>query len=128
MIQRLIELGEGYADIYELCELAENMTDRITHFVSLRTEKSGRKVTSPALIMQPSKQGEFQPIYICMEGVPDPETTLSKRYELFKKAASEQGHEIKSLVVKSSAEFHEKSLYFQYLIGIFHMNRLLKIH
>lgn len=39
MIQRLIELGEGYADIYELCELAENMTDRITHFVSLRTEK-----------------------------------------------------------------------------------------
>ncbi|SDL77547.1 DUF7147 family protein [Sediminibacillus halophilus] len=128
MIQRLIELGDGYADIYELCELAKKMPERVIHFVSLRTEKNGRKVTSPAIIMSPSTQGNFQPIYICMEGVPDPESGESKRYELFKKIASEQEHEIKSLIVKSSAEFHEKTLYFQYLIGIFQMNRLIKIH
>ncbi|WP_053219868.1 DUF7147 family protein [Virgibacillus senegalensis] len=128
MIQRFVELGNGYADLYELCELAEHMPDRISHFVSLRTEKNGKRVTSPAIIMNPTKQGDFQPIYISLEGVPDSENAASKRYELFKKSADNKGFEIKSLVVKPSTEFHEKALYFQYLIGIFQMNRLMKIH
>ncbi|SDJ74654.1 DUF7147 family protein [Sediminibacillus albus] len=126
MIQRFIELGEGYSDVYELCELARQMPDRVAHYLSLSTVKNEKNVTSLAILLNPAAQGGFQPVYICLEGVPDPNYTNNKRYTLFAETAKEHGHHVKELIVRPSTQFHESNLFYQYLIGIFQMNRLIK--
>ncbi|MCT2538080.1 methylthioribose kinase [Aquibacillus koreensis] len=125
MIQKCIELGEGYADIYELIELAKRMPERIEHFVAIHTTKEKKQVTSLALVMKPTREGNFQPIYICLEGIPTPDSKKSKRYDLFENVAQEYSKQIKSLTVKPSNIFHERSLYYQHLIGILQMNHLV---
>ena len=94
LIQRFIELGEGYSDIYELIELTK-------------------------------AQSNFQPIYICREGIPNPEITPNKRFEMFESLSEELGKKIISLQVKPSDLFSEKELFYQHLIGILRMNRYL---
>ena len=39
MIQRFIELGEGYSDLYELLEIAKTNQERITHMLQFETIK-----------------------------------------------------------------------------------------
>lgn len=128
MIQRCIELGEGYADIYELLELARSMPERVTFYVALHTKKNGREVTSLALIMKKGFYGSFEPVYICLEGISASASSSNKRYELFEQTARENNQTVRELFVKPSSSFHDKTLYYQYLIGIFQMNRLVKIH
>lgn len=126
VIQRFIELGKGYSDIYELLELAENMPDRIEHYLAIHSVGKTKTVTSLAIIMKKTKQGEFQPIYICLEGLPDSTEVQSKRYQSFETTALKQGHKVIDLTVKSSEAFHEKELFYQYVTGILRMNRLLQ--
>ncbi|MEH6994913.1 methylthioribose kinase, partial [Neobacillus drentensis] len=49
MIQRFIELGEGYSDIYELLELAKANQHRLLHMMAFHTEKNEKQVTSLAV-------------------------------------------------------------------------------
>ncbi|WP_053366087.1 DUF7147 family protein [Bacillus sp. FJAT-27245] len=125
MIQRFIELGRGYGDLYELIEIAESSSHRITHFLALHTEIDNKKVTSLAIILNSAGEGKFQPIYICREGVPDPRTLPSKRYSLFQDAAIRLGKDIYELEVKPSTLFAEPELYYQQLIGILRLNHFL---
>ncbi|WP_050614666.1 DUF7147 family protein [Bacillus testis] len=125
MIQRFIELGEGYSDLYELLELGRASKDRVRFLLSLKCEKKGKKATSLAIVMNAAAEGNFQPIYICREGLPDPVETPNKRYQLFEQLAADLNKEIITLDVKPSTLFAEKELYFQYLIGILRMNRYL---
>lgn len=39
MIQRFIELGEGYSDLYELLEIAKTNQERIAHMLQFETNK-----------------------------------------------------------------------------------------
>ncbi|HYK74670.1 MAG TPA: methylthioribose kinase [Pseudoneobacillus sp.] len=125
MIQRFIELGEGYSDIYELIELTKRNQDRLSHMMALHSEVKGRKVTSLVVVMQPTKVGDFQALYICREGIPNPHHTPNKRFDLFQEVANDLHKVIIEITVKSSNEFGELALYYQYLIAILRLNHYI---
>nr|WP_309099259.1 methylthioribose kinase [Fredinandcohnia onubensis] len=125
MIQRFIELGEGYSDIYELLELMKNNRDRVSKLFAFNTTVQDRQVSSIAVAFQPTNPGNFQAIYICREGIPNPEITPNKRYSLFADLANDFDLSIITLDVKPSTMFSEKELYYQHLIGILRMNRYI---
>ena len=125
LIQRFIELGEGYSDLYELVELTKAQQKRVAFLLSLQTTVNDREVVSLAVILKPTNPGNFQPIYICREGIPNPETTPNKRYEMFEQLAEQIDKKIIPLQVKPSSFFAEKELFYQHLIGILRMNRYL---
>ncbi|OLS41988.1 methylthioribose kinase [Bacillus sp. MRMR6] len=126
MIQRFIELGEGYSDLYELLELAKANQHRLLHLMALHTEVNDKQVTSLVVILQPTDPGKFQALYICREGIPNPKFIPNKRYELFSRLAEELDKLIIELSVKPSSIFHEKDLYYQHLIGILRLNHYIK--
>ena len=125
MIQRFIELGEGTSDLYELLEIGKSNKNRVARLLALHTTINNNKVTSLVMIMQPATQGNFQPLYICREGIPNPNVKPNKRYELFEGLATELEKNIIELDVKPSTLFAETGLYYQYLIGILRMNNYL---
>jgi hypothetical protein len=125
MIQRFIELGEGYSDLYELIELARSNEPRMLHFMAFHTVVNERPVTSLAIALKPAEEGKFQPIYICREGIPDPNHVPNKRFQLFEQAAKAQGREVTQMDVKPSSVFAEKQLYYQHLIAILRLNHYI---
>ncbi|MCC3357591.1 DUF7147 family protein [Bacillus sp. REN16] len=125
MIQRFIEIGEGYSDIYELLELAKGNSHRVSKLFAFHTTIQDKQVASLAVAFKPTKLGDFQAIYICREGIPNPDVKPNQRYTLFADVANELGLQIITLDVKPSSMFHEKELYYQHLIGILRMNRYL---
>ncbi|MFE3973869.1 MULTISPECIES: methylthioribose kinase [unclassified Peribacillus] len=125
MIQRFIELGQGYSDIYELLEVGRSQKHRVARLLALHTTINDKKVTSLVIVMQPTDPGKFQPLYICREGIPNPHATKNKRYELFENLAEELDKSIIEIDMKPSVLFAEIELYYQHLIGILRMNRYL---
>jgi hypothetical protein len=125
MIQRFIELGEGYSDLYELIEIAKSNQHRLSHIMAFHTTIGENPVTSLVVVLNPTEQGEFQPLYICREGIPHPKYKPSQRWNAFKDTAASLGKEIIELDVKPSTLFAEKELFYQYLIGILRMNRYI---
>lgn len=125
MIQRFIELGEGYSDIYELIETAIANKHRVTHLLALHTKLNDKDVTSVVVIMKPTDPGNFQALYICREGIPNPNLLENKRYDLFNELAKTLQKNIISFDVKPSSMFNETDLYYQYLIGILRLNHLI---
>ncbi|MDQ0272392.1 DUF7147 family protein [Cytobacillus purgationiresistens] len=125
MIQRFIELGEGYSDIYELIELAKSNQARLSHMMALYTTKDDKEVTSLVVILHPAEEGKFQPLYVCREGIPNPTDKPNKRYDLFAEAAEQLGKTVIRISVKPSSIFAEKELYYQQLIGILRLNHYL---
>ncbi|OEH93930.1 DUF7147 family protein [Bacillus solimangrovi] len=125
MIQRFIELGEGYSDLYELIEIAQNNQHRLVHMMAFYTKINERDVASLAVVLQPTNPGNFQPIYICREGIPNPHVTANQRFNLFKEAATKLEKTLIEFDVKPSTTFGEKELYYQHLIGILRMNHFI---
>ncbi|MCU6599933.1 methylthioribose kinase [Peribacillus frigoritolerans] len=125
MIQRFIEIGQGYSDIYELLEIGRNQKHRVARLLAMHTTINDKKVTSLVIVMEPTDPGKFQPLYICREGIPNPHATKNKRYELFENLAEELDRPIIEIDVKASVLFAEIELYYQHLIGILRMNRYL---
>ncbi|MFC3882697.1 methylthioribose kinase [Bacillus songklensis] len=125
MIQRFIELGEGYSDIYELFELAKSNQHRLAHLMMLQTTKGDKSAASFVVVLHPTAEGDFQPLYICREGITYTPGKSSKRIRLFEQLAEELNKNIITLDVKPSTIFAEKELYYQHLIGILRMNRYI---
>jgi hypothetical protein len=125
MIQRFIELGEGYSDIYELLELAKSNQHRLNHMIALHTEIKGKKVTSLVVVLRPTNPGDFQALYICREGISNPHFVPNKRYDLFQQTAKDLQKIIIEITVKPSTQFAENTLYYQYLIGILRLNHYI---
>lgn len=125
MLQRFIELGEGYSDIYELIELMKANKHRLQHVMAFHTTLTDKHVSSLALVMQPTHPGDFQAIYICREGIPNYHVIPNKRFDLFQQAAQSVGKDIIELDIQPSVHFAETALYYQHLIGILRMNRLI---
>lgn len=124
--QRFIELGEGYSDIFELCELITTNASRLQQtfiFTSLTTE--GMRAISVAASFAPAGAGSFQPIYICREGISSKEGSTSKRQLLFEEAASSVGSKPVPVEMKHSSEFPETRLFYQYITGVLRLNHLL---
>jgi hypothetical protein len=125
MIQKFIPLGAGYADFYELLTLGKEMKDRVKSYLILQTKINGEDKASLAIIMNPTVEGNFQPIYICKEGISLGENKESKRLKLFKDLAENQNKKIIELTVQPSSQFGDDDLYFQNLIGILRTNHLI---
>ncbi|WP_210363704.1 methylthioribose kinase [Bacillus sp. REN3] len=125
MIQRFIELGEGYSDLYELLEIAKANRHRLAHLMALNSKIKDKEVSSLIVILQPTNPGDFQPLYICREGIPNPHILKNKRYDLFEGLAAELDRTIIQLDVKPSTQFADKELYYQYLIGILRLNHYI---
>ncbi|MBR7552776.1 methylthioribose kinase [Allobacillus sp. GCM10007491] len=126
MGQRFIQLGEGYSDFFELVTLIEHMPQRVMHLYAFHTKKDGEDRTSLAASFQPTKQGNFQPIYICLEGIPRPnDVDKNVRYEQFQELAEKYQLQIVEMEVPSSDQYHELTLYFNQLISILRLNHLL---
>ena len=70
MIQRFIELGEGYSDLYELIELSTANQYRVVQLIAFHSVVEGEKRTSVAVAMLPASEGNFQAIYICRRAFP----------------------------------------------------------
>ncbi|HWI47570.1 MAG TPA: methylthioribose kinase [Rummeliibacillus sp.] len=118
MIQQFIELGEGYGDIYELCELMKTNKHRISRTFIFTATDGDKKVASIVAAFEPVGDSKFTPIYICREGIPYSTEKPSKRLEIFEETVKEVDQLLITLDVKHSSIYAEKELYYQYLIGI----------
>ena len=122
MIQRFIELGEGYGDIYELRELILTNRSRFMHgFVFATKDADGKPVLSIAAAFKPAEQGNFMPIYICREGIPE----NSKRLQLFEDLLDEIGSVPIFMEVKHSSVYADKRFYFSHLISVLRLNHYI---
>lgn len=125
LIQRFIELGEGYSDIYELIETAKANQHRLMHLMAIHTKVDGKDVTSLIVVLKPTDPGKFQALYICREGIPNPHILKNKRFDLFAELAAELDKTIIEFDIKPSREFADKELFYQYLTGILRLNHYI---
>ncbi len=125
MIQQFIELGEGYGDVYELCELMKTNKYRISRTIIFTATEGEKKVASIAAVFNPVGESKFTPIYICREGIPYSAEKPSKRLEIFKETVNSLDQLLITLDVKHSSIYAEKDLYYQYLIGILRLYHYL---
>lgn len=122
MIQRFIGLGEGYGDIYELRELMVTNRSRFMHgFVFHAKDMDGKPVLSVAAAFKPAEQGNFMPIYICQEGIPE----NSKRLAVFEEAVKENGSLPIHMDVKHSTVYADRKFYFSHLISVLRLNHYI---
>jgi hypothetical protein len=125
MIQKFVELGEGYGDIYELCELIQTNKDRFHEAFIFTATKEDRKFCSLAVAFKPVGESKFMPIYICREGIPVKDDKKAQRVEIFEQAIATLEKVPNTLEIKHSSAFADSALYYQYLIGILRMNRYI---
>ncbi len=124
MIQRFIELGEGYSDLYELLEIARSRPEKVTHFLLFKSGEVNHGSVSAAIVLKPVNPGDFQPLYICREGIPFREKK-SARQQLVEDAAHDLGLPLVELEIKPSSDFNEKVLFYQYVIGILRLHHVI---
>lgn len=125
MIQQFIELGRGYGDVYELCELIKTNEARFHGAYIFISHKDGQKVCSLAVSLKPVGESKFMPIYICREGIPYNEDKRAKRVDLFEEALAAIEKQTVTLEIKHSSFFKEPDQFYQYLIGILRMSRYI---
>lgn len=125
MTQQFIELGQGYGDIYEICELIKTNKHRYHNAFIIKTPINGKTVTSLAVAFKPVGESKFMPIYICLEGIPYSEDKPSKRIEIFDETVKSIGKQAITFELKHSSVFSEKTLYYQYVIGILRLNNYI---
>ena len=124
MIQRFIELGEGYGDIYELCELAKVNKERIHQAFIFSSTKDDITYFSIAIALKPVNTANFFPIYICREGIVGNQQG-PKRLTIFKETLDELGIQPIQVDIKHSSIYVDVNLYYQYIIGILRLNNLI---
>lgn len=122
MIQRFIELGEGYGDIYELRELITSNQQRFMHgFVFISKNPQGQEVLSVAVAFKPAAEGNFMPIYMCREGIP----VDSKRLGIFEQAVAKIGFTPIKMEVKHSTVYADRKFYHSHLISVLRLNHYI---
>ncbi|WP_342566864.1 methylthioribose kinase [Psychrobacillus sp. FSL K6-4046] len=124
LIQRFIELGEGYGDTFELCELARVNKERIYRAFIFSSPKNGKDYISIAIALKPINDTKFFPIYICREGIPQSQPE-SKRLSTFKETLNELQVEPIKISIKHSSTFADTHLFYQYIIGILRLNHYI---
>ena len=123
--QYLIELGEGYGDIYELMELMKTNNRRLHRTFIFSSNTKGGQAISLAAAFHPAGDSNFMPIYICREGILQPGESKSKRRLLFEESSVQNGQEPVYISLKHSSEFADTKLFYQYITGILRLNHLV---
>lgn len=125
MIQQFVELGKGYGDIYELCELIQTNEKRFHNAFLFISYKGDKAYVSPAVAFRSVGESKFMPIYICREGIPYNPEKPSKRQQLFEETLRQFGKQAVPMDIKHSSYYTETDLFYQHLIGILRMNHLI---
>lgn len=125
MIQQFIELGQGYGDVYELCELVKSNKHRFHNAFIFISQKDDQQVASIAVALKAVGDSNFMPIYICREGIPYNPDKPSKRLTLFEESLNEIDQKAIPMEIKHSSVYSETVLFYQHLIGILRMNRFI---
>ncbi|MBE1553579.1 DUF7147 family protein [Sporosarcina limicola] len=123
--QRFIELGEGFGDIFELCELISTNSNRLHKTFILSSVTPAGLALSFAAAFEPANDSNFMPIYICREGILQQGSDKSKRRMLFEETAEKTGSIPVYIELKNSSEFAERDLFYHYVTGILRLNHLL---
>lgn len=123
--QRFIELGEGYVDVYELCELMKTNAHRFHNAFIFAAPVSNGYALTLAVALQPASESNFMPIYVCREGIIQTDDVKSKRRRLFEEAVERLDATPIYIELKNSSEFSDRELYYQYVTGILRLNHLL---
>lgn len=124
MIQRFIELGQGYGDVFELCEIARVNKKRIHRAFVFTSKKEEKEYYSIAIALNPINNANFFPIYTCREGIPKI-TPVSQRLTTFLETMEELQIAPVQMEIKHSSNFDDSELYYQYVIGILRLNHLI---
>lgn len=125
MIQQFIELGQGFGDVYELCELVKTNEHRFHNAFIIKSTKEDKIVTSLAVALKPVGDSKFMPIYLCREGIPYSEEKPSKRIAIFDETVKSIGKQTITFELKHSCYFSENALFYQYMIGIMRLNNYI---
>lgn len=125
MTQSFIELGEGYSDFFELEELIRYNAPRISRVLLLHTTLETTPKTSIILVMNPSRQGNFQAMYSIFEAIPYPYPKSNKRIDFIRQWSDEANIPIYELEVKAMHHFYDHTLYYNYLIGVLRLQRMI---
>ena len=125
MIQQFIELGQGYSDVYELCELVRTNKHRLHNAFIFHSIHNEQTVASLAVAFKPVGESKFMPIYICREGITYSQNNVSKRIALFEETVQAVGKNPITLELKNSTNFEEKVLYYQYVTGVLRLNNYI---
>ena len=112
LTQRFIELGEGYSDVYELCELITSNSHRLHKTFIFSSKTQTGQALSFAVAFKPAKESAFMPIYICREGTKQVDNIKPKRRLLFETAVEQAGSEPIFIDLKNSSEFAETGFIF----------------
>lgn len=120
-MQKYIELGTGYAEIFELEQLICYNKPRIDKAIML---KHGDDQATFLLVMNPVKD-HFQAIYSIFKGIPVRPDGPQKKYELIRHWLDEASIQLIEIDTKHPDEFFDKELYYQYVTGILRLNYLL---
>ncbi|WP_027963084.1 DUF7147 family protein [Halalkalibacillus halophilus] len=126
MSQHFIKLGHGYGDVYELFTLIEAMPTRVNYLLAFHTYKAEPELTSIAALFKSTTLGNFQPIYICLEGIPKPQTGIkNSRFDQFQSLSKSYNLPLIQMDVPKVDAFHEEELYFRQLTSVLRLNHLL---
>lgn len=124
LIQRFIELGEGYGDVFELCELTRLNKDRLHHAFIFTSKKEEKEYFSIAVALKPINKANFFPIYICREGI-QKTGLVPKRLSVFKETLETLQIKPIQIDMKHSSTFVDTNLFYQYVIGVLRLNNLI---
>ena len=118
-MQKFIVLGHGYSEIFELKALLEYNHTRVDKAIFFHHEDAP---STFSLVMKPVEK-DFQAIYTILRGLrngPD-----GKMYEMIHNLCKEYGVEVIEMTSRDPEDFHEKELFFQYMIGVLRLNHLI---
>lgn len=118
-MQKFIVLGHGYSEIFELKALLEYNHTRVDKAIFFHHEDAP---STFSLVMKPVEK-DFQALYTILRGLrngPD-----GKMYEMIHNLCKEYGVEVVVMTSRDPEDFHEKELFFQYMIGVLRLNHLI---
>lgn len=118
-MQKYIELGRGYAEIFELEQLIQYNKSRIDKAILLT---HGDEAATFLLIMQPARD-HFQAIYTIYRGISV--SGEQKKLNLVKGWLDAADIQFIQFDTKSPEEFYESDQYYQYITGILRLNHLV---
>lgn len=118
-MQKYIELGRGYAEIFELEQLIQYNKPRIDKAILLT---HGETPATFLLIMQPARD-HFQAVYTIYKGISMSEP--QKKLSLIKSWLKDADIQLVTFDTKHPDEFYEPEQYYQYITGILRLNHLI---
>ncbi|MCD8914510.1 hypothetical protein K2V61_02890 [Staphylococcus simulans] len=123
MKQSFIVLGEGLTDLFEFKTLIEYNHARINRIVFFNSPQSEKGLSSAAIIMNPTEGNYFQAMYIMVNAFDYPHPNDNKKSEMIRGFAEQYNVQLTELDVKSTDDFYDLDLYFNYLIGVLRLYR-----